>query len=1266
MAACLPGFAQTSQVVCNAAASAVTVRAGGAAERTADLVVTCTGGFSTGQGQTILPMTWLLTFGVTATSRPLSAGWSDALLVVDEPQPFAQSACLTANGVCTVVSTGNPQRTYDGAAGRPNVFQAEYNGNVLAWRGIPFDPPGSGTTRVFRFTNLRVAALAAGNISVSVAVPSGQIPVTITNATQVVAVPQTPVIASAGGAEASNSRLSKFTVSIAEQFANVMKANSSAGPSATPQAGPGEVGYGFETGFYNPNLAASPRGNLSFAGLADNGTRVRIGFSGVPAAATVTVPLSVNFGSAGVARLVATDTNGIGQFTPVSNTTLSNDKGVVVAVYEIVQSSPTAVETLAVPFTLSYASGAPLLQSLAGEVALAPVNASQIADNSPIPRFNDPLAIAVSAPRDPLGFVTTSVPSGAVGTAYSQTITATGGLPPYTFSALPSTPAPGLSLSSLGVLAGTPALPGTFSFSATVRDSAQGSVTTQFTITVGAAGSLLQTSLSKLEFSAVLGGGIPALQAFRVSSAQNAQPFTLTVDGGTPAWLQITPLTGAAPGLVTVGVNPGNLGEGTYTARIRVALTGNSNVPPVEVTVTFVVKPATPRLESSVSRLTISTRTPSPVKREVFVVLRNAGGGGGLPFTAAVLARSPWLTSVTPLSAIAGPAGTGVRIAMDSTGLSEGIYRDMVRFTSAFNSVDVPLTLRVVPAGPLLDVSSTAVRFSMREGVRTQVGREIKVLNNEPGSNLLWSAEWIRGGEYFSFVASNGSATTNAPGLIRVSVNPSTASLKPGAYYGLLRVTGASALRYVVAVLQVRPATQAPDLELDTGGFVFTALTGGAGSRRLVTLNATSQSAIPYQAAASTADGTAWLSVSPLSGNVSSTQSASLAIAVDPRSLTAGVYRGEVTMSSVDASQTLPVMLVVTDASSEVPAGKARAAACSANRMAVGSTGLANNFTVPAGWPATLTVEVRDNCSTAVSNATVVARFSNGDPPMTLDADGLTGVYSGTWQPGTPLEQANVTFSALNAEFPEARAVLIGAVKENKVPTLFRDGTIHNLDPKLGGLLAPGLVAQMYGTDLAAVAESTGSVPLATNYKNTSVLVGPYEAPLYYVSPGQLVVQLPSELPANRTYPILVSANGALTIPDQIDVVAVQPGVAAFSDGRLIAQHSNFVLVDSANPAKRGEFLIMYLVGLGGTNQLVASGAPSPGTSPLPVLNVVPTVTVDGAPAQVVFAGLTPGGVGLYQINFKVPDNARLNAPLDVAVKQGAYTANVTTLTVVQ
>ena len=48
------------------------------------------------------------------------------------------------------------------------------------------------------------------------------------------------------------------------------------------------------------------------------------------------------------------------------------------------------------------------------------------------------------------------------------------------------------------------------------------------------------------------------------------------------------------------------------------------------------------------------------------------------------------------------------------------------------------------------------------------------------------------------------------------------------------------------------------------------------------------------------------------------------------------------------------------------------------------------------------------------------------------------------------------------------------------------------------------------------------------------MLVGGIQAPLYYVSGGQLNAELPFELTAGHQYQILVSANGALTIPDTL------------------------------------------------------------------------------------------------------------------------------------
>ena len=52
------------------------------------------------------------------------------------------------------------------------------------------------------------------------------------------------------------------------------------------------------------------------------------------------------------------------------------------------------------------------------------------------------------------------------------------------------------------------------------------------------------------------------------------------------------------------------------------------------------------------------------------------------------------------------------------------------------------------------------------------------------------------------------------------------------------------------------------------------------------------------------------------------------------------------------------------------------------------------------------------------------------------------------------------------------------------------------------------------------------------------------------------------------------------------------------------------------------------------------SGSPAPGTPPLAEATVQPTVTLNGQDAPGQFAGLTPGFVGLYQVNFQVPLNA--------------------------
>src|SRR5262249_12121766 len=163
------------------------------------------------------------------------------------------------------------------------------------------------------------------------------------------------------------------------------------------------------------------------------------------------------------------------------------------------------------------------------------------------------------------------------------------------------------------------------------------------------------------------------------------------------------------------------------------------------------------------------------------------------------------------------------------------------------------------------------------------------------------------------------------------------------------------------------------------------------------------------------------------------------------------------------------------------------------------------------------------------------------------------------------------------------------------------------------------------------------------------------QAPLFYISDGLLDVQVPVELTPNRQYSIVASSNGAFTLPQSIDVVPYQPGVAQFADGTVIAQISGTTtLINATNPAKPNQNLTIYLAGMGATNPLVASGQPTP-SQQVPV-TLSPVVTLDGQLVSFNYAGLTPTGVGLYQINITVPANARAGL-LDLVVTQNGIPA---------
>ena len=259
-----------------------------------------------------------------------------------------------------------------------------------------------------------------------------------------------------------------------------------------------------------------------------------------------------------------------GSSTPLAITTTALATGTVHTLYSAVLGATGGTA----PYNWNLAAGSLpagiALNASTGVLAGTPTGSGQFSftaevqdSSSPAQSATQQLTISIASATSPLQISTSSLPEAAVQVAYDFTLSATGGTSPYSWSVIGGSLPPGIGLNaSSGMLAGTPAASGQFSFTAEVQDSstpANHYATRALSITVASAAPSLQISTSSLP-----AGAVQVAYSTTLSATGGTTPYSWSVMGGAfPPGLGLTGSTGAITG------TPTQAGAFLFTAQVK-------------------------------------------------------------------------------------------------------------------------------------------------------------------------------------------------------------------------------------------------------------------------------------------------------------------------------------------------------------------------------------------------------------------------------------------------------------------------------------------------------------------------------------------------------------------------------------------------------------------------------------------------------------------------------------------------------------------------
>ncbi len=312
--------------------------------------------------------------------------------------------------------------------------------------------------------------------------------------------------------------------------------------------------------------------------------------------------------------------------------------------------------------------------------------------------------------------------------------------------------------------------------------------------------------------------------------------------------------------------------------------------------------------------------------------------------------------------------------------------------------------------------------------------------------------------------------------------------------------------------------------------------------------------------------------------------------------------------------------------------------------------GSVDAYKLVTGWSGNIlpspaaSVTLLSNLSTVTANdvvyLTATATAANGTTPSGSVLFSVNGTSLGTAVLTGSAGSATATLAVTGTQLPLGTGTITAtynSTSSTPVTVTVTPASGVSGTPAIASVLsgasfkssfAPGSILSVFGSQLAPVTGSASAVPLPISISGVAALVNGVAAPLYYVSAGQLNVQIPYETTQGAAT-LSVNNNGQVTTKS-FQVTAAAPGIFTDSTGALVPTAT----------AARGQEIAFYITGAGAVSPAVSTGAAPPASTAiasLPAPLQTTTVSIGGANAIIDFVGIPSGLAGVTQLNVQVP-----------------------------